>query len=300
MRQDRRVAERNDSNPRRRRLGTELRKLRERTDYTTTSAADALDDFSQSKVSRLERGVAKPKVRDVHALAELYGADEETIEGLKELARESKSTGWWHSAAQSLPDRFRPYVGYEAEAIEINNFESYFIPGLLQTESYARELFETAIDISPTGVEQRTEIRMGRQRRLTEPTPLDFWAVIDETALRRQVGDPAVMYEQLSTLVNRCKLKNVAIQVIPLNTAHAAPGWNFHLLGFEGPDDKPVLYVDMFPGGMASSNAAEIERARRLWEHLRGKSLSLKDSVALIEEIAEELWAPKRSRWPRS
>jgi transcriptional regulator with XRE-family HTH domain len=78
---------------------------------TTTSAADALDDFSQSKVSRLERGVAKPKVRDVQALAERYGADAETIEGLTELARESKSTGWWHSATPSLPERFRPYVG---------------------------------------------------------------------------------------------------------------------------------------------------------------------------------------------
>jgi transcriptional regulator with XRE-family HTH domain len=294
------VSERNDSNPRRRRLGTELRKLRERTDYTTTSAADALDDFSQSKVSRLERGVAKPKIRDVQALAELYGADAETIEGLKELARESKSTGWWHSAAPSLPERFRPYVGYEAEASEIKNFESYFIPGLLQTETYARELFETAIDISPTAVEQRTEIRIGRQRRLTEPKLLDFWAVIDEIALRRQVGDRAVMYEQLSTLLDRAKRTNVAIQVIPLNTVHAAPGWNFHLLDFDGPDDKPVLYVDMFPGGMASSNAAELHRARRLWEHLRGKALSLKDSTALIEEIAEELWAPRGSRRRRS
>jgi transcriptional regulator with XRE-family HTH domain len=294
------VPERNDSNPRRRRLGTELRKLRENAGYTTTSAAEAVEDFSQSKVSRLERGVAKPKVRDVQALAELYGADEETIAALKDLARESKSTGWWHSAAQSLPERFRPYVGYEAEASEIKNFQSYFIPGLLQTERYARELLETAIDTTPTGVEQRTEVRMGRQRRLTEAAPLDFWAVIDEIALRRQVGDAATMYEQLLTLVERTKLSNIAIQVVPLNTPHAAPGWNFHLLTFDDPDDKPVLYVDAFPGGMASSNVSEIERGRRLWEHLRGKALSPKDSAALIEEIAEDLWAPGASRQPMS
>lgn len=92
------------------------------------------------------------------------GADAETVTGLKELARESKSTGWWRSAAQSLPDRFRPYIGDEAEASEIKIFKCYFIPGLLQTESYARELFETAIDTTPTGVEQRTEVRIGRQR----------------------------------------------------------------------------------------------------------------------------------------
>jgi transcriptional regulator with XRE-family HTH domain len=292
------VPERNDSNPRRRRLGTELRKLRERAGYTTTSAAETVEDFSQSKVSRIERGVAKPKVRDVQALAELYGADAETVTGLKELARESKSAGWWHSAAQSLPDRFRPYIGYEAEASEIKIFECYFIPGLLQTESYARELFETAIDTAPTGVEQRTEVRMGRQRRLTGPDPLDVWAVIDEIALRRQVGDAAIMYEQLLTLVARTTLSNVAIQVIPLNTPHAAPGWNFHLLSFEDPDDKPVLYVDTFPGGLASSNLSEIERSRRLWEHLRGNALSAKDSVALIEEIAEDLWRSRGSRLP--
>jgi transcriptional regulator with XRE-family HTH domain len=296
MRQDRRVSERNDSNPRRRRLGTELRKLRERTDFTTTSAADALDDFSQSKVSRLERGVAKPKVRDVQALADLYGADAETIEGLKELARESKSTGWWHSAAQSLPDRFRPYVGYEAEASEIKNLELHFIPGLLQTESYARGTFETAIDVTPTDIERRTEVRMGRQRRLTEPEPLELWAVVDEIALHRQVGDRSVMYEQLFTLVERTKLSNVAVQVIPLNTAHAAPGYNFHLLGFDDPDDKPVLFIDSFPGGMATSNTSEIQRARRLWEHLRSKALSPKRSAALIEKIAEDLWAPGGSR----
>jgi transcriptional regulator with XRE-family HTH domain len=289
------VAERNDSNPRRRRLGTELRKLRERAGYTTTTAAEAAEDFSQSKVSRLERGVAKPKVRDVQALAELYGADAETVEALKELARESKSTGWWHSAAQSLPDRFRPLVGYEAEAAEIKNFQSYMVPGLLQTETYAREVFETAIDITPLEVEHRTEVRMGRQRRLTEAEPLQLWAVIDEIALHREVGGPAVMYEQLLALVERAKLTNVAIQVIPLHKPHGAPGHNFHLLSFEG-DDKPVLYVDTFSGGMASSNVSEIERAGRLWEHLRGRALSRKRSVALIEDIAEELWSPGGSR----
>jgi transcriptional regulator with XRE-family HTH domain len=290
------VAERNDSNPRRRRLGTELRKLRERAGYTTTTAAEAAEDFSQSKVSRLERGVAKPKVRDVQALAELYGADAETVEGLKELARESKSTGWWHSAAQSLPDRFRPYVGYEAEASEIKNFELHFVPGLLQTESYARSVFETAIDVTPFDIEQRTEVRLGRQRRLTESDPLQLWAVVDEIALHRQVGEAAVMYEQLLTLVERTKLRNVAVQVIPLNTTHAAPGYNFHLLGFENPEDKPVLHIDSFPGGMATSNASEIQRARRLWEHLRSKALSPKRSAALIEQIAEDLWAPGGSR----
>jgi len=290
------VPERNDSNTRRRRLGTELRKLRERTEYTTTTAAAAVEDMSQSKVSRLERGVAKPKVRDIAALAELYGADPETVAGLKELARESKSTGWWHASAQSLPERFRPYVGYEAEAADIKNFESYFVPGLLQTETYARELFETAIDVSPLDVERRTEVRIGRQRRLAEPEPLQLWAVIDEIALRRQVGDPSVMYEQLCTLVERTKQRNIAVQVVPLNTVHAAPGYNFHLLAFDDPEDRPVLYIDTLAGGMATSNASEINRASRLWEHLRGKALSPKRSAALIERIAEDLWAPRGNR----
>lgn len=290
------MAERNDSNPRRRRLGTELRKLRERAGYTTTTAAEAAEDFSQSKVSRLERGVAKPKVRDVQALAELYGADAETVEGLKELARESKSTGWWHSAAQSLPDRFRPLVGYEMEATQIKNFQSYMVPGLLQTEAYAREVFETAIDITPLEVEHRTEVRMGRQRRLSESEPLQLWAVIDEIALRREVGGPSVMYEQLLALVERAKLPSIVVQVIPIDKPHGAPGHNFHLLAFDGPDDKPVLYVDTFSGGMATSNMSEIERAARLWEHLRGKALSPKRSAALIENIAEELWSPGASR----
>ncbi|MGH8269497.1 MAG: helix-turn-helix domain-containing protein [Steroidobacteraceae bacterium] len=294
------MPERNDSNPRRRRLGTEIRKLRESAQLTTTQAAELVEDMSQSKVSRLERGVAKPKVRDVQALAELYGADAETVNALKELARESKQTGWWHEAAQSVPERFRPYVGYEAEASEIKNFESYFIPGLLQTETYARELFEAAIDVTPLDVERRVELRIGRQRRLTERDPLQLWAVIDEPALRRQIGEAPVMYEQLLTLIDRAKRRNIMVQVIPQATAHSGLGINFHLLGFGEPDDAPVLYADTFSGGMATSNRAEIERARRLWEHVRGKALSPKRSVALIEQVAEELWAPRGSGRSRS
>lgn len=285
------VAERNDSNTRRRRLGTELRKLRERARYTTTTAAEALEDMSQSKVSRLERGVAKPKVRDVAALAELYSAAPEAVASLTELARESKATGWWHASAAALPERFRPYVGYEAEATDTRNFESCFVPGLLQTETYAVELFETAMDVTPLDVRRRTEVRICRQRRLTGTEPLELRAVIDESALRRQVGDRGVMYEQLHTLAERARQRNIAIQVIPRDTVHAARGHNFHLLDFADADDRPVLYTDTLGGGMTTSNASEINRARKLWEHLRGKALSPKRSVVLIEQIAEDVWA---------
>jgi hypothetical protein len=133
-----------------------------------------------------------------------------------------------------------------------------------------------------------------------EADPLDVWAVIDEIALRRQVGSAAITHEQLLPLSERTKLSNVAIQVIPLNTPHTAPGWNFHLLNFEDPDDKPVLYVDTLPGGMASSNMFEIERGRRLWGHLRGNVQSPKDSAVLIEEIAGDLWTSRGCRRPMS
>jgi transcriptional regulator with XRE-family HTH domain len=272
---------------RRRRLGAELRRLREQKGLTAEEVAQQLL-VSQSKISRLENGRRSISQRDVRDLCEVYGVtDESMIDGLMTMARESRQRGWWH-AFGDLP--YSVYIGLEQEAAKILCYESMMIPGLLQTSDYALAVVAgIQPDRDAETVQRRVEVRIQRQERIHGEDPVDFWAVIDEAALRRIVGNPEVMRAQLEHLSLLCELSHVNIQVLPFK-AGAHPGMTgaFSILEFPESADSAVVYLEGVTSDLYLEKEPDVRRYTGLYEHLRASALSTTESRALIQSMAKE------------
>ncbi|WP_037575009.1 helix-turn-helix domain-containing protein [Phaeacidiphilus oryzae] len=272
---------------RRRRLGSELRRLREARGLTAEEVAAQLL-VSQSKISRLENGRRSISQRDVRDLCGVYGVTDETmIEGLMAMARESRQRGWWH-AFGDLP--YSVYIGLEDEAASIRTYESLLIPGLLQTRDYARAAIAgIQPDRDAEAVERRAEVRMRRQERVTGDNPVEFWAVIDEAALRRIVGSPEVMRQQLEQLAAFCELPHVNLQVIGFSAgAHPGMSGAFSILEFPESADTAVVYLEGVTSDLYLEKESDVRRYTGLYEHLRATALSPADSRVVIGKIAKE------------
>jgi len=274
---------------RRWRLGAELRRLRETAGVNPVEAAAALD-VTDSTIYRIERGSTGVKPRDVTALLQLYGVtDSETIRSLSQLAKEGKQRGWWARYRGSITAQYANLVGIEAVADELWTYNAMVIPGLLQTEGYARALFQGAVEpASPEQVEQRVELRIKRQERLYGEEPLRLSSVIDESVIRRRYGGPHVMRRQLQRLIETAQTHNVTLSVVPFDSG-AHPG---AVTGFILPrvSDFPqkIAYVENLSGDIwHEGEDAELYYA--MHEHLRTASLSADDSVRLIASVAAEL-----------
>src|SRR5499425_1586071 len=215
-------------------LGAQLRRLREGQRITVEDAGKAIR-ASGSKISRLETGRVGFKDRDIADLLTLYGVtDEEEREALRALARRANAPGWWHDYNDVLPSWFEAYVGLEEAATSIRAYEVQFVPGLLQTEDYARAVTMLGHLGAPAEeIDRRVRLRMARQALLAEPRPVHLWAVLDEAVLRRPAGRPGVMRRQLQHLLEAADRPNVTIQVVPFRAgAHAAAGGAFSILRF--------------------------------------------------------------------
>jgi transcriptional regulator with XRE-family HTH domain len=274
---------------RRRRLGSELRHLREAAGLTCEQAADHLM-CSASKISRLETARVPARALDVQALCLLYEAGEEQTGALVALARESKTEGWWQRFDGVLPDWFGTFVGLEAEAAAIRTYEIQLIPGLLQTEGYARALFETADLGGPESIEANVAIRRSRQQVLRGENPPQYWAVLSEAALNRLVGGPAIMRDQLLYLTEISELRNVTIQVIR-DAAGAHPGMvtPFVILSFPDRADPEVTFVDYLTGALYLEKREEVDQFRLAFNHLVAAAISPQQSVDLIRTTAKQL-----------
>lgn len=218
---------------RRRELGGRLRTLRVNAGMTIEQVASRLL-CSPSKVSRMETGFRAVTLRDIRDLCNLYQVtDTSQRDYLMELGREGRRQGWW----QTYDVPYGTYIGLEADATSICSHEITVIPGLLQTADYARALLEAVSPVSdPQRIEQRVTIRLTRQRILSQQDPPNFHVIIDEAALRRIVGHPAVMKAQLDHIVERSSLPNVTIQVIPYDAgAYPALDSSFTILEFPVP-----------------------------------------------------------------
>jgi hypothetical protein len=167
------------------------------------------------------------------------------------MALEANDTGWWHRYGDVLPQWFRAYVDLEQAATIIRTYEGQFIPGLLQTDDYARAVMGRGMDEEPSGIERRVELRHARQGLLTRPDPPRLWAVVDEAALRRPVGGPEVMPAQIERLIEATELPNVTLQVLRFGAgAHPAMVGAFSILRF-GDDDLPdVVYLEHLTGAI--------------------------------------------------
>ena len=272
---------------RRRRLGAELRRLREQKGMTAEDVAQQLL-VSQSKISRLENGRRSISQRDVRDLCTVYGVTEEAlVEGLMTMARESRQRGWWH-AFGDLP--YSVYIGLEQEAAKILVYESLLLPGLLQTRDYAAALVAgIQPDRDAEAVTRRVEVRMQRQERIHGEDPVDLWAVIDEAALTRTVGDPEVMRAQLEHLAALGDLAHINIQVLPFRSgAHPGMSGAFSILEFPESADTAVVYLEGVTSDLYLEKEPDVRRYTGLYEHLRASALSTSESKALIMDKAKE------------
>ncbi|WP_091631439.1 helix-turn-helix domain-containing protein [Micromonospora peucetia] len=227
-------------------LGAQLRRLRESGGVTREGAGWEIR-ASESKISRMELGRVGFKERDVADLLTLYGvtaADER--EALLKLARDANNPGWWHRYGDVLPNWFQSYLGLEAAAALIRSYEVQFVPGLLQTREYARAVVLLGHGrAAPAEIERRVALRMQRQRLLHRERPPQLWAVVDEAALRRPIGGPRVMRDQVAALVEATKAPNIRLQVIPFAAGgHAAAGGSFTILRFGDQELPDIVYIE--------------------------------------------------------
>ncbi|CAO5248914.1 helix-turn-helix domain-containing protein [Frankia sp. AgKG'84/4] len=269
-------------------LGTQLRRLREAQGISRAEAGYNIR-ASDSKISRMELGRVSFKKRDVADLLTLYGvADEKDRSPLLELAREANEPGWWQGFADVVPGWFQPYLGLEEAAILIRTYEIQFIPGLLQTEAYARAVM--AGGRHPGGadiIERRVQSRMSRQAVLDRPDPPKLWAIIDEAALRRSVAAPAVMRAQLEHLIAMNENPNITIQVTPLHIgAHPAEGGAFSILRFGEPDIADVVYLEHLTGAIYLDKPEDLTRYMLAMDNLTLRSTAPGDTAKAIEETA--------------
>jgi len=267
---------------RRRELGALLRKLRTGKGLTVEQAAEQLM-FSMSKLSRMETGHGVATRRDIRDLCALYEVtDEAERQRMLKLAAEGKQAGWWQG--YDLP--YSTYVGLEAEATAISDFQSSVVPGLLQTADYARAGHQGAMPrLSPEEIERRIEAKLTRQALLAQDDPPALSAVLDEAVLHRMVGGPAVISAQLERLIEAAKRPRVTIQVIPFTLgAHPGVESNFNIL--EMPSPTPgVVFVEGLVGSIYLERPEELTRYRQIFERLQTIALSPKDTIALIAEI---------------
>jgi transcriptional regulator with XRE-family HTH domain len=266
---------------RRRELGTVLRTLRSERGMTVDQVAAELL-CSPSKVSRMETGQRGATARDIRDLCDLYQVDVSVREHLNRLAAEGKEHGWWRSYDLD----FRAYVEFEEAAVSLKHFATVTVMGLVQTAGYARAMHLGGFqDFTPERIEELVEVRMKRQQLLSRQPPLQLHIIFDEAVLRREVGGPAVMAEQLNRLIEVAKSQQIMIQVIPYSVgAHPAMESNFSIFEFDGSAD--VVYVEGLAGWLYLDRPGELNRYHEVFERLRKKALSPRESIELIAKIA--------------
>jgi transcriptional regulator with XRE-family HTH domain len=271
-------------------LGAQLRALREASGITLERAGYEIR-ASHSKMSRIELGRVSFKDRDVADLLTLYGVtDGEERETLCALARQANAQGWWHSYTDILPPWFESYVGLERAADRIRTYQVQFVPGLLQTEDYARGVVLLEHAGEPDAeITRRVNLRMERQEILSQPPAPSLWAVVDDAALRRPIGGPEVMRGQLRHLMDVAALPDVTLQVIPFGAGgHAAAGGPFSILRFPEPDLPDVVYLEQLTSALYLDKRDDTDHYLAVMERLCLEALPADETSAILEGILKE------------
>jgi transcriptional regulator with XRE-family HTH domain len=280
----------------RRRLGAELRTLREQAGLTIEDVAVELE-CSVSKVSRLETGQGIPKARDVRDLLDRYKVDDQARrDRMMRWVREGQRQGWWHDFSDVLdpgpedpllPDNLTRFIAFEQDASEVHSFETTLVHGLLQTEEYARAVL-TALSTADAEVADRlVEFRMRRQDRLyVEEDPLKIHVILDEAVLHRPVGGVPVMQAQLHRLLADAQRPNITIQVLPFSTGvHRSVDGSFLVLAFPGSDDNDLVYGESHLGQLYLEKQQHVEVYKQIFDVLADRCMSVEQSVEFIAKF---------------
>ena len=267
---------------RRRRLARRIRRLRESAGITQEQAAASLD-MSTSALSRKETGEVGTSVHEVRSMMDLYDAYDP---GLVDLARSAKAKPWWHAYGITS----RGYYDLEEEAVSVRDWQPSFVPGLLQTEDYARGVFEGVSVLEAEEIDRAVAARMRRRHRLHDSeAPLHLSALVDESVLRRPVGGPAVMREQLVALLGFIDLPTVALRVLPVVAgAHRGLEGSFTLLSYADAEEDDVLFLEHAAGSLHIDKPDAVSTAASTFEQMRVSALNDEDSAALISRLVSD------------
>ncbi|HEY6501607.1 MAG TPA: helix-turn-helix transcriptional regulator [Streptosporangiaceae bacterium] len=281
----------------RRQLGRYLRDLRNRQHMTVKVAAEELE-WSETKIWRIETGQTSLRSHDVDLMCRIYSAPADLTEALKALAKETKARGWWHAYGDVIPENFDIYLGLEEAAASLAWYEPELVPGLLQTEGYARAIISA--DKAATDAEEidrRVQLRIERQALIRRSTaPLALRVVLNESILKRPVGGREVMAGQLDALADVAALPNVSLRVVPFTAGlhHGLMTGPFVILRFPANGDgsasePPIVYVDGYTGDLYLDKSAEVERYAQAFGAIWDAALNETTSTTLIRASVKDM-----------
>ncbi len=214
--------------------------------------------------------------------------DVRIVDSLMQMAKDSRQQGWWHSFGD-IP--YSVYIGLETDAASLRVYDPQVVPGLLQTKSYAEALIAGALpEVTPTDIDKRVQVRLRRQERISAPeNPLRLWAVLDEAALRREVGSRHVMIEQLEHLIEMSRLPHVTVQCIPFSMgAHPGVSGQYAILEFPDAADSSVVYIEGVTSDLYLEKAQDVQKYSVMYEHLRAQALNADQSREFIAKVAKD------------
>jgi transcriptional regulator with XRE-family HTH domain len=270
---------------RRRQLGAELRALRNSAGITMEHAAAVLD-CARSRIGHIENGRNSIRKPELKVILDLYGASDEDHEVLEELRQQASKRGW--TSTYRLPSWLKRYVELETDAATMRSFESEVIPGLLQTEAYARRLHVVAGPlVKPADIDKLVAARMRRASRLTdEQAPLDYAAVVSEAAFRRALGEAEIGPAQLARVLELARRPNVTLHVLPFTAGlYPSSAGSFSLLTFDPDVAPPFGYEEHTAGGGVLDDPREVQRLTEVWELLRSQALTAEQSLSWLSEL---------------
>jgi transcriptional regulator with XRE-family HTH domain len=276
-----------------RRLARILRKLREGADLTIEQVADKIE-LSPSTISRMETAQVGVRTNDLRPLLDIYKVSGMQRDELLQLAREGRQQVWWQEY-KDLPTA--AVASLETEAASILQYAAQLVPGLLQTEEYARAVLHAIhFQAGAEKVARRLELRVARQALLTGKDAPQYWIVLDEAVLWRAIGGRQVMHAQLERLIDAAELPNVTLQVLPFAAgAHAGLDGEFTILSYRDPEDPDVVFIENTGGDAYIENTAVTRRYNSIFDHLRSVAQDPAESVRILADIERQLQEPERS-----
>lgn len=279
-----------DPTVQRRRLRLELRRARDAAGLRQAEVADAMD-WSPSKLIRIERGDVSISTNDLRALLNHYGVkDKAKVNGLLELARSARGTSFYEQHSDLLKPGFAEYLAYEASASVIRQYDPVLIPGLLQTEEYARGLFEGMSKADPASADRGWAVRQHRQEVLDRESPPEMLFILDEAALRRQVGPGHAMSHQLKRIQELAAAPYINIQIIPFDRgAHPGMSGNFILLEFTDPNLDDLVHLENIDSVTIRDDTELIARYLDRFVHLEGLSLREDESIDFLDMLISDM-----------
>ncbi|MFC5834048.1 helix-turn-helix domain-containing protein [Nonomuraea insulae] len=272
------------------RLASELRNQREKAGMSQEAVAEQMG-WAESKLYRIENDKSRVLQRDIKRLLSLYGTESAQAEVITELGRLAGEPDWWHQYSGAIPEWFQVYVVLEASASRHLGYDSELVPGIMQTERYARAIMMTTPDRGPDEeIENQLKVRKSRQVRLSGANPLNLWLILNEGVIRRMVGGPDVMREQVERLIEVAQLRNVTVQVLPFKAGeHSAMHGSFTILEFPTPHDPDKVYLEQQIGGIYTQKTHEVERYKVMFDDLRARALGPRETIAMFRSIVTEL-----------